>query len=337
MIYIRAFIQRRLLLILALAGSALAGSSPAAWAQGFGGKATAAALADPAFNRFIDLSLLQTAWFIKDASLLTDLGLQLAEGERVLQRTHRSITADQVLGIAAKLAAERKDKATLGRLAKALEGLNRPELSAQVATAQKFAGASRAPEKAVKFEVDKLRPDAFIIYRDTLDQVIEAKVMGDADSLDIIIQLTPEMRQLSDEQRKYIIKLATEARAALPKEGGELDPAAAALEKLFDESRGGGRHRQPAKEDARLKVRYEASSRGIRIVGDAGLAFKEGAKLRKGDLILFVGDMHAYGAGTDLSALVDQAYESDNTEVLVFEANGRRVKRYHLPPLENGN
>src|SRR5690349_11388462 len=45
-----------------------------------------AELTDPAFDKYVDISLLGRAWSSKDSALLTDIALQLAEGERVLMR-----------------------------------------------------------------------------------------------------------------------------------------------------------------------------------------------------------------------------------------------------------
>ena len=36
---------------------------------------------DPVFDRYVDLSLLASAWEEKNVEVLTDIGLQLAEGE----------------------------------------------------------------------------------------------------------------------------------------------------------------------------------------------------------------------------------------------------------------
>src|SRR5438874_1940779 len=94
---------------------------------------------DPAFDRYLDLEILDRAWGDKNASLLADVGLELAEGERVLFRGHKNISADQVLAMATRVAAERRDAKTLSRLAKACEAYKKTELGAQANGALRLA------------------------------------------------------------------------------------------------------------------------------------------------------------------------------------------------------
>src|SRR5437764_15129181 len=89
-----------------LAGLLLAGIAPALAQE-----------RDPAYDRFVDLDQLSTAWEQKDPELLTDIALQLLEGERVLLRPNKYITADQVFNLAIKVAADTKDTPALKRLA----------------------------------------------------------------------------------------------------------------------------------------------------------------------------------------------------------------------------
>jgi hypothetical protein len=99
---------------------------------------------DPAFDRLTDLALLGQALNGQDASLLTDAGLQLADAERVLERTHRSgITAHRVLEKATRLAAANGDKATLDRLGRAAERLSDRPLAALVDRARQLPAAAR--------------------------------------------------------------------------------------------------------------------------------------------------------------------------------------------------
>jgi len=75
--------------------------------------------ADPAFDSFASPDLLAGAIQRGDASLLTDAGLLLAEGERKLNPTRRGISASAVLALAEAKAKAANDQATLGRLARA--------------------------------------------------------------------------------------------------------------------------------------------------------------------------------------------------------------------------
>ena len=76
-------------------------------------------LQDRAFDQYVDMVRLQEAWDRLSAAALADAGLQLAEGERVLFRSHKALPADAVLKAAANIAVEKRDKQTLERLAKA--------------------------------------------------------------------------------------------------------------------------------------------------------------------------------------------------------------------------
>jgi len=287
---------------------------------------------DPAFARYVDLDQLALAWSDKNPSLLTDFALQLAEGERVLQRSHKGITSDRLLSMAARIAAEKKDKAALARLGKAADSLKKPELAAQIATAQGLASASRDADPAQRFQIDRAKPEDFLLFRDSLDSILNAKLAGDADTLDVIIQLTPGMTQLSDQQRKYLVKAATQARDSLPKDSSSMDPTADAIESLLSGSRSPGN--PSSAREANLKISYRGTRQGCRVVSvdkDGSLPLADGSKLQKGDLILRVGAKPAYGT-IDLTALINEAYQSGNTEVLVFEAKTRRVKKHSLPP-----
>jgi hypothetical protein len=298
---------------------------------------------DPAFERYADLDLLMQAWADKDAPLLADLGLQLAEGERILQRSHRAIGADQVLSMAIKLAAEKRDAATLARLSKALEGLKKTDLAGQAAAAHKLASVSRAADTALKVQAGGMRPEIFLLVRDTLDSITAAKVTGDRETLDIIIDLTPTMKRVPLAQRKYLLKVATEARNSLPKDATGLDPAAEALDRLLDDARSGRRRLDrgrpksfPTYPAARLGVRVLPDRNGARVtafMAGGPVALGKGAKLKVGDVLLRIGQRACAGNASDLDALVEAAEESGNKEVLVYERSTRRVRTYELPAL----
>ena len=99
---------------------------------------------DPAFAKFVDLSLLADAMAGPDAALLADVSLGLAEGERVLVRNHRSgLNSESLMVRTVKLAARINDKATLDRIAKAATVANKPQWEKLVAETKEFADVSR--------------------------------------------------------------------------------------------------------------------------------------------------------------------------------------------------
>src|SRR5438034_1860067 len=93
-----------------------------AWAQ------DPPAVNDPAFDKYVDLDLLARAWNEKNAEMLTDIALQLVEGERVLLRPHKAVSADLVFAMAVKIAKEKYDNDNLKRLSKVLEASKKSEL-----------------------------------------------------------------------------------------------------------------------------------------------------------------------------------------------------------------
>jgi len=298
---------------------------------------------DPAFDRYLDLELLERAWSDKNAPLLADVGLQLAEGERVLFRTHKSVTSDQVLAMAIRTAMERRDVKTLTRLAKAAEALNKAELRAQANGALRLASTSRDADPALALPAERTSPEEFLLLRDTLERIVDAKVMGDVEALNILIQLAPKMDGISEAQRKNLVKTATAARDALPKDAG-IDPAAETIGKLLEESRTPREPRRvspikKAKESTTLGVRYTGSHNGIRVTGlvKAGpTPLAKGEKLELNDLIVRIGDVDSAGPHVDVDDLVRDAVINDNREILVYRPRTATVVAYRLPDMVPG-
>lgn len=82
---------------------------------------------DPVFDRYVDVGLLRTAVETLDASLAADVTLQLAEGERILGRSHKSVSAEEAFGLAIQLATGNRDSETIERLAKSSARIERKE------------------------------------------------------------------------------------------------------------------------------------------------------------------------------------------------------------------
>jgi hypothetical protein len=195
------------------------------------------AVSDAAYERYIDLALLSAAWEEKDAEMLTDVALQLAEGERVLLRPHKGITSDQVFAAAVRVGAERKNKAILARLTKILTTLGKAELAAEAKLAGQLADKSRAFDPALNVPVEGTTVEVFLLLKDTVEAIKSTKIARNAKGLEAIVKEIPKMTELSEGQRKALLKLAKEAQTNLPKDAKEVDPIADALDKLSDESR----------------------------------------------------------------------------------------------------
>lgn len=178
-------------------------------------------LADPAFARYVDLNLLGQAWEQLDASLLTDCALQLAEGERILMRSHKAITAQQVLELATKIAAEKNDKSTLDRLANVAAATKNTAAAEQIAAAKKLAGVSRKVEAAPTVPATDTNPDQLALYQEAINGAKAATVAADVSYFDNLEAALNDKEcilvRLSDTQRKYLTKLISDTRPLLSK------------------------------------------------------------------------------------------------------------------------
>ena len=168
-----------------------------------GGNVLPIDLHDRAFDRYIDLQFLADAWAALDAAQLTDAALQLAEGERVLLRPHRAITADETLQLAAKTAVEQADAATLTRLAKIAIVRKDKELAAMIATTQKLGATSRSAGPAV--DLASTSPTAYALLHACHIDLQRAKLAGDAKVLLALAQAIPAMPLLSAEQKEQLL------------------------------------------------------------------------------------------------------------------------------------
>jgi hypothetical protein len=219
---------------------------------------------DAAFGRYVDLKFLGRAWEEMDPAALADAGLQLAEGERVLLRPHKGITAASVLALATKVAAEKNDKATLDRLTNAAEARSDKNLVEQVATARKLAGGSRAPDPALSVSVEQTTPEAFALYKERIARIKAAQLAGNRAALEQMEKEAAGPDALSEAQKKYLAKAVADALAALPK-NAKPDETALALAKLAAATRCGGPRDYCVSRSKKLDIWYTASDLGLRL------------------------------------------------------------------------
>lgn len=199
---------------------------------------------DPAFDRYVDLLLLGQAWDTLDPVLLTDCAMQLAEGERILMRSHKAVSSTQLLDLAAKVAADKRDTATLDRLAKVHSASKNSGALEQINAAKKLAGASRKVDPAMSVSATDTSPDQLALYQDAINGVKAAGLVGDRTYFDGLEEGLNNKQSvlvnLSEAQRNHLKKIMGEARSSMPKDG---DPALAdTLSKLKDASRQNVRH-----------------------------------------------------------------------------------------------
>ena len=175
-----------------------------------------AELQDPAFDRYLDLIRLKDAVRDAGAGELTDLALQMLEGERILLRNHRSgITGKFLLLKAADRAAYSGEPADLIRLGAAAEKLQESDLIAQVRNKQKLIDTSRSVAPAFTVSVTNTEADSLFDLKGWVDVVNMAASLGDRPVLELLKSELPRSPRLSQEQQDAIIGRIEEALQAI--------------------------------------------------------------------------------------------------------------------------
>lgn len=171
---------------------------------------------DTAFDRFIDLLAAAEALTTRNASLLTDIALQLAEGERVLLRTHSSrIRASDLLRKATTLAVDTNDIPTLDRLARVANGLKDERFKTDVEAARKLAGTSRAVNPELTVSVANVDLPTVVSLKGYINAVAQAELLGNSKALDGIEAELKADTSLSERQRAAVMDLVSAARKSL--------------------------------------------------------------------------------------------------------------------------
>lgn len=173
-------------------------------------------LQDPAFDRYVDLMLLVQALEARDPSAIADGALQLAEGERTLLRAHKAFSAAAALKLAARVAGEKKDQATLDRLTRFAQQSGRKELSEQVMALKKLSSGARSSE-ALLLPVEQTSPEQFAACRGLIGAVDNAIFLEDIDRLQGLEKALGESTNLTEDQRNALRRKIGLARENLPK------------------------------------------------------------------------------------------------------------------------
>ena len=155
---------------------------------------------DAAFSRYVNISNLGRAWATLDASLMTDVALQLSEGERVLLRSHKVFAAEDVIDTAVKLATEQNDEESLRRLRQFAERADNRKLIERIELAQSLGESSRAAQ-SVRVSISEMTPDSLAQYRSLKSDIIAADVLGDPRGLRELHHEVDGIPGLTQEQR----------------------------------------------------------------------------------------------------------------------------------------
>lgn len=189
---------------------------------------------DAAFDRFVDLRLLGIAITRRDPVLLTDIALQLCEGERVLMRKHQAgLTGQRLAHRAVELAQEMSDDVTLERLKKFASSSGNRDLSARIEAAVKLAGEARGGDPALVVGLDSLSVEALVSLRAIIDQIDSARFEGDKESLKQLRGLLESMEQIPNAVADALGKRIDKA----VEETAELDEEDEVIARLSGDSR----------------------------------------------------------------------------------------------------
>ena len=190
---------------------------------------------DPAFDRYVDLALLAPAVEQEDAGILTDLALQAAFGESVLERSHKAVTSSELASLALKVALESKDDKSLDRLVKLAEKSGNKDLKTQIEMQRKLTSASRAVPAAM-VSLDQMSVEGLKDFKDYSADIKLALRLGDRWKLEEI--KGADLSALPEELQKQIAEAIAAADEKLSQDSD-------ALTKLLGVSRECNRHKPP--------------------------------------------------------------------------------------------
>ncbi|MCA9174988.1 MAG: hypothetical protein KDB14_10950 [Planctomycetales bacterium] len=280
---------------------------------------------DKDFAKHVEIRLLGVAWQNLDAKLMTDVALQLREGERVLGRKHPKISSRQILNLAAKVAADGGDQETLERLVRVAAANGDETEVTKLKKLQSLAGKSRSSAVDLGgtpiFSADDINQGAVPAFGNMLMQIRAAKVSGARDALTSLPKGAELLSSLRDSHRSRLKEIIDEAVESI----GEADDSIPAIQLLIRDSRVLTGPAGPAKKpstDGAAATAFTAG--GMKYVMTEAGAFVL-SRGRIGSVVLAPGDVIRGVAGNPLSAgeTLDQAisngYLSGNRSLFVSD------------------
>lgn len=195
-------------------------------------------LNDPVYKQFVDLNLLGDAYLNNDAALMVDVGLQLMEGERVLARSLRGLTAKEVLDVGLRMATEQRDTVTLDRLSKVAEKLGDKDFSGKLEISRQLASQSRAAAPALPEVSDKLTYDDVFTLQQRVVRLDRARAVGDLQALQTLQAELEACTLDAAEIKEYLKSEVSKQIATLSPAEANPDPVVAMLGELSGVSRG---------------------------------------------------------------------------------------------------
>lgn len=162
-----------------------------------------AELSDPSFDRYVSLDLIREGVMTGNPGLIIDVALQLHEGERILLRQRKGVSADELLDRAVTVALQKGDKDSVARLAKAAESLKKPELAKKVASVKDLVAASRSVDFRKQAD-PKLSPEGRFVFDGLAEQIDLAVTLNDVEALGRIAKAVAEEKSLDDKHKGFL-------------------------------------------------------------------------------------------------------------------------------------
>lgn len=188
---------------------------------------------DPAFDQYFRVQDLHAALNALDASAVADIAYRLADGERILMRTHRILSSDVVLAAAIRIAQEQDDHAMLNRIRDYATRTSAMELVQQIDSAERLNKASR--QTLPGMDLQQTTPEDYGMIYKLQHRIRRARVLHDRDELQALRRLLVTVDGLSAEQ---LSALQNEIDLALESETDSGLPAGfSVLSQLAEESR----------------------------------------------------------------------------------------------------
>jgi hypothetical protein len=195
-------------------------------------------LDDPAFGQHVDLKRLGNAYLTSDAQSLIDIGLQLQEGELILQRSHQYFRSAQILDVALRLATASNDTESLERLENAAKRTGNQALAQSVAVSRQLSGQQRVVMPPLPEPSETLLASDVAQVEDLVRRFDKARAIGNREALNQIQSQLKKLPLEKGEFRSYIEKELAEALANVAEPDNDALAGLRALENLSGESRG---------------------------------------------------------------------------------------------------
>lgn len=161
-------------------------------------------LKDSAFDRYVDMVAVGVALWKADVVTLTDLILQLAEGERVLMRNHKSgITAQALWKVVLRLVAEKKNAEVLARVARVAEVQANEELAAQVAVVQKLVKEVQVVPSELTVAIHEISVEELQVVQNVLAHIQLAKATMNPKVLEVC---NVDVNYITSPQKRTVVK-----------------------------------------------------------------------------------------------------------------------------------